>query len=55
MLWRQAMAGVVGYARHSTTCAGRCHVKASQAFTPSLSKRIQGGDFFSAAFTYVAP
>jgi hypothetical protein len=31
--------------------AGRCHVKASQAFTPSLSKE---GTFLSAPFTYVA-
>ena len=31
--------------------AGRCHVKASQAFTPSLSKE---GSLLSASLTYVA-
>jgi hypothetical protein len=50
MLWPQAMAGVVGCARHPTPRAGRCHVKASQAFTPSLSKE---GRFLSASFTHV--
>ncbi len=38
MLWPKSIAGVVRLARIPTTPPGFHHVKASQAFTPSLSK-----------------
>ena len=54
MLWPQAIAGVVDYARHPTTRRWPLSREglSSQAFTTSLSKE---GTFLSAPFTYVAP
>jgi hypothetical protein len=48
---RQAMTEVVGDARHSTTPRWCRQVKASQAFTPCLSKEE---NFLGASFAYVA-
>jgi hypothetical protein len=46
MPWPQAMAGVVGCARHPTT---------PRWPLPALPLLIQGGDFSQPIFTYVAP
>jgi hypothetical protein len=51
MLWPQAMAGVVGYARHPTTPCWLKPDESYQAFIRSLSKE---GTFLTTSFTYIA-